>query len=81
MADLDDGAYWVIARTVIDGILIHPLSIIWLVSFCVVRQRDDPLRRPFKWMKVVFPLYAWYDSLGDCFRAQFAPNSLPQEKC
>lgn len=29
---------WVIANAVLEGILIKPLAIIWLLSFCFVRQ-------------------------------------------
>jgi hypothetical protein len=47
---------WVIANACLEGIFILPLFIIWVVSFCAVRQRDDPVRRPFHWMKAAYPL-------------------------
>ncbi|KAE9367216.1 hypothetical protein N431DRAFT_385443 [Stipitochalara longipes BDJ] len=45
-----------IAATCLEGILIAPLGIIWLISFCAVRNRKDPARRPFTWMKIAYPL-------------------------
>ncbi|PMD29427.1 hypothetical protein L207DRAFT_445482 [Hyaloscypha variabilis F] len=47
---------YAIAATALPAILIVPLGIIWGVSFCAVRNRNDPARRPFTWMKVAIPL-------------------------
>jgi len=38
------------------GFILKSLFIIWIVSFCTVRQKQDPARRPFTWMKVAYPL-------------------------
>ena len=43
----------------LSGILILPTVVLWLVSFCVVRRRGDPVRQlPFAWMKVAYPMFA-----------------------
>lgn len=43
----------------LSGILILPTVVVWLVSFCVVRRRGDPVRHmPFTWMKVAYPMFA-----------------------
>ena len=47
---------WVIPNTCLEGVFVMPLFIIWIVSFFVVRQQDDPVRRPFHWMKMAYPL-------------------------
>jgi hypothetical protein len=47
---------FVIVSASLEGILIKPLFIIWVVSFCKVRERrQDPARRPFTWMKIAYP--------------------------
>jgi hypothetical protein len=57
MATTQGQAYgFAIASTCLEGILIKPLFIIWVVSFCTVRNRQDPARIAFTWMKVTYPL-------------------------
>jgi hypothetical protein len=48
---------YAIAAAVLEGaFILKSLFIIWIVSFCTVRQKQDPARRPFTWMKIVYPL-------------------------
>ena len=47
---------YAIASLCLEGILVAPLVIIWFISFFMVRTRQDPARRPFTWMKIVYPL-------------------------
>jgi len=51
---------YAIAAAALEGILIVPLKVIWLISFCAVRNRNDPARRPFTWMKVAYPIILLY---------------------
>jgi hypothetical protein len=53
---MDSQEAFVIASASLEGILIKPLFIIWVISFSTVRERrQDPARRPFTWMKIAFP--------------------------
>lgn len=49
-----------IAATALNGILIVPLKVIWIISFRAVRNRNDPARRPFPWMKTAYPFILLY---------------------
>jgi hypothetical protein len=49
-------AYAIAAAVLEGGFILKSLFIIWIVSFCTVRQRQDPARRPFIWMKIAYPL-------------------------
>jgi hypothetical protein len=46
-----------IVYVVLTGILIKPLFILWLVSLCLARRKNDHARVGFTWMKLVFPFY------------------------
>jgi hypothetical protein len=48
---------YAIAATVLEGgFILKSLFIIWIVSFFTARQKQDPARRPFIWMKIAYPL-------------------------
>jgi hypothetical protein len=48
---------WTIVNVVLTGIPIKPLFIIWLVSLCLARRKNDHARVGFTWLKLVFPFY------------------------
>lgn len=50
-----EGEY--IGTAVLSGLWITPLSILWFISFCLARRRQDPARRGISWMKAVFPIW------------------------
>jgi hypothetical protein len=43
--------------TVLAGLFITPLAILWFLSFCLARRKSDPARVGISWMKVVFPIW------------------------
>lgn len=45
-----------IVNLVLWGLLIKPLLIIWLISLCLVRRKNDHARLAFTYMKIVMPL-------------------------
>lgn len=59
---------YAIASTCLEGILVVPLGLIWLVSFFTVRHRRDPARRPFTWMKAAYPFIILYRRISLIFR-------------
>lgn len=46
---------WAIVDLAMSGVTSTPLFIIWCLSFCFARRRDDHARVAFSWMKAVFP--------------------------
>jgi hypothetical protein len=46
-----------ISSTVLSGIGILPLAILWFISFCVARRKGDLARVGVTWMKVVYPFW------------------------
>lgn len=51
---------YLIVNTVLVGIFIKPLFILWCISLCLARRRNDPARTAFTWLKVVYPLMVLY---------------------
>ncbi|KAK4126973.1 hypothetical protein N657DRAFT_640856 [Parathielavia appendiculata] len=51
-----------IVFTLLAGLFITPLSILWFISFCLARRKHDPARVGVAWIKAVFPL--WIISLS-----------------
>lgn len=61
MADAFDTAFtFTIVNTVLVGIFIKPLFILWCISLCLARRKGDPARTGFTWLKVVYPLMVLY---------------------
>lgn len=46
-----------IASVVLSGLWITPLSILWFISFCLARRKQDPARVGIAWIKTVFPIW------------------------
>ncbi len=46
-----------IATTVLSGLWVTPLSILWFISLCLARRQKDPARVGVAWMKAVFPFW------------------------
>jgi len=58
MAYLDsETVVWDIVNVVLTGLFIKPLFVIWLVSLCLARRKNDHARVGFTWLKLVFPFY------------------------
>jgi len=55
--DYDSYGRYIAGFTVLAGIFVLPLSILWFVSFCLARRRRDPARVGIAWMKAVFPTW------------------------
>ncbi|KAK4039064.1 hypothetical protein C8A01DRAFT_36964 [Parachaetomium inaequale] len=56
--DYDTVGGYEIGFTVLAGLWITPLSILWFLSFCLARRKNDPARVGISWMKVVFPIWS-----------------------
>lgn len=48
---------YIVTYTVLAGLFIVPLTILWLVSFCYARKKNDPARVGLVWLKVVYPIW------------------------
>ena len=55
--DVDEVGGYYVGFTVLAGLFITPLSILWFLSFCLARKKNDPARVGISWMKVVFPFW------------------------
>jgi hypothetical protein len=56
MSSLPPDETYSIASVALTGILIVPLSVLWIVSFVDCRRYGDHARQAFTWMKVAYPL-------------------------
>ncbi|KAK4248054.1 hypothetical protein C7999DRAFT_40687 [Corynascus novoguineensis] len=48
---------YAVTYTILAGLFIVPLTILWLVSFCYARRKNDPARVGLVWLKVVYPIW------------------------
>ncbi|KAK4238354.1 hypothetical protein C8A03DRAFT_15175 [Achaetomium macrosporum] len=55
------GGYY-IGYCVLAGLWITPLSILWFISLCLARRKQDPARVGVAWMKATYPI--WNLALG-----------------
>jgi hypothetical protein len=46
-----------IGYTVLAGIYITPLAVLWFITFCLARREQDPARVGIAWLKAVFPVW------------------------
>lgn len=46
-----------IGYTVLAGLWITPLAILWFISLCLARRRDDPARVGVAWLKAAYPIW------------------------
>ena len=46
-----------IGYTVLAGVYITPLAVLWFITFCLARREQDPARVGIAWLKVVFPVW------------------------
>ncbi|CAK7206568.1 hypothetical protein SEUCBS139899_009364 [Sporothrix eucalyptigena] len=51
-----DGDF-IIANTVLSGILVLPLLFLWIISFSQAPSRKDPARNGVHWLRIAFPFY------------------------
>lgn len=56
MSSLDFRGYQ-IGYTVLAGIYMTPLAVLWFITFCLARREQDPARVGIAWVKVVFPVW------------------------
>ena len=47
----DDGQVWTIVDAGMNGVMILPIFIVWIVTLGVARRRSDPARTAFSWLK------------------------------
>ncbi len=45
-----------IGDTVLTGLWVTPLAVLWFISLCLARRRKDPARVGVAWLKAVFPV-------------------------
>lgn len=48
---------YVIGTTVLSGLFIIPLTVLWFITFCLARRRNDPARTGIAWLKAAFPIW------------------------
>jgi ABC-type multidrug transport system fused ATPase/permease subunit len=46
-----------IGYTALSALYITPLAVLWFVSFCLARTKQDPARVGISWLKAVFPVW------------------------
>ena len=56
--DPDQLAGYYIGYAVLAALWVKPLGILWLISLCLARRRDDPARAGIAWMKAITPFWS-----------------------
>lgn len=57
MSSLDEITGYQIGYTVLAGLYITPLAVLWFITFCLARREQDPARVGISWLKAVFPVW------------------------
>jgi hypothetical protein len=57
MASISELEGYQIGYTVLAGLYVTPLAVLWFITFCLARREQDPARVGIAWLKVVFPVW------------------------